>query len=265
MPQSKQDDAEARMRRALGLQRSPSALPNSTPPTSVPSGSPPNRRRFVRDGEVPVTVVHRDHRQDDGHGGSQLEAVRQSLREQTEAGERAERSLTEAQNTIRDLQTKLAHERLSRDEVLQAAGRAEADKVAVQRTLQAARDELVAEQTARQKAEEALEVRQEVEQQQRDMMAAQQPHEPSPALQGKAGVKAAGTRCRAPATVQIDAESHTATPGPARRQTKAAGPKTTVARHGRPADVRAKDTEFVEWWKPGWKNRFRWSGLHRHP
>jgi hypothetical protein len=36
--------------------------------------------------------------------------------------------LSEAQNTIRDLQTKLAHERLGNDEVLQAIQRAELEK-----------------------------------------------------------------------------------------------------------------------------------------
>jgi hypothetical protein len=77
--------------------------------------------------------------------------------------------------------------------------------------------------------------------------------------------KAAGTRRRALATVQIDAEPHTATPGPIRRQTKVAGATTTTARRGRSADVGAEDTEFVEWWKPGWKNRFRRSDLHRQP
>jgi hypothetical protein len=40
------------------------------------------------------------------------------------ARERAERSLEEAQITIRDLQTKLAHERLAKDEALEAAQQA---------------------------------------------------------------------------------------------------------------------------------------------
>ena len=65
------DDAEEQMRRALGLQSSPSALPNSSQSTSLPK-SQHNRRRFVRDGEVPVTVIHRDHHQDDGQGGNHL-------------------------------------------------------------------------------------------------------------------------------------------------------------------------------------------------
>src|SRR3954470_18102329 len=198
------DDPEARMRRALGLRGSSPTSPDSSPQTSVPNGQHPNRRRFVRDGEVPVTVIHRDHHQDDGHAGNQLEAARQSLREQEEARERAERLLTEAQNVIRDLQTKLAHERLSKDEVLQAVQRAEADRESVQQALQAARDELEPQHAARQKVEdapaEALESRQTAERKLGEMMAAHQHEEPS----------------QAP-TRQIDGEPHTAAPGLVRK------------------------------------------------
>jgi hypothetical protein len=67
---------------------------------------------------VPVTVIHRDHRKDDGPAAKQLEAARRTIREQSEARERAERLLASALNTIRDLQTKLARERLAKGEVL---------------------------------------------------------------------------------------------------------------------------------------------------
>jgi peptidoglycan hydrolase CwlO-like protein len=144
------------MRRALGLQRSSPESPDPTPSASVPSGPHPNRRRLVRDGDVPVTVIHRDSHQDEGTGSNQLDTVRQSLRQQTEARERAERLLTEAQNTIRDLQTKLAHERLSKDELLQAVQRSEAETHAAKHRLETVQAELVAEHAARQKAEEAL-------------------------------------------------------------------------------------------------------------
>src|SRR5947208_9692992 len=145
------EDPEARMRRPLGLRGSSPTSPDSSRQTSVPNGPHTNRRRFVRDGEVPVTVIHRDHHQDDGHAGNQLEAARQSLREQIEARERTELLLTEAQNMIRDLQTKLAHERLSKDEVLQALQRSETEKDAGVRRQETAQAELVAERDARQK------------------------------------------------------------------------------------------------------------------
>jgi hypothetical protein len=28
-------------------------------------------------------------------------------------------------------------------------------------------------------------------------------------------------------------------------------------RRGRPAKVRNQESEFVEWWKPGWRDKFR--------
>jgi hypothetical protein len=98
-------------------------------------------------------------------------------------------------------------------------------RIAVQR-LETVLAEPLVERDTRHKVEdvlaEALERHQEAEQRLRDIIA-QQLEDPSQApLGGKAAVKAAGTRRRAPATVQIDAGQHTATPGPVRRQTKAA-------------------------------------------
>jgi hypothetical protein len=247
------------MRRALGLQRSSSELPDSIPSTSAPSPPHPNRRRFVRDGEVPVTVIHRDHHQIDGHADNQLETARQSLREQTEVRERAERLLTEAQNTIRDLQTKLAHERLSKDELLQAVQRSEGEKQTTMERLETVQAELAAEHAARHKAEEALaealERHQTAEQNSRDMTA-RQPENASQAPSGKAGAKVTGTRHKAPAA-QTEAEPHTAAPGPVRKQKKATRATTTVVRREQAPEAGAGDAEFVEWWKPGWKDRFR--------
>jgi septal ring factor EnvC (AmiA/AmiB activator) len=244
------------MRRALGLQRSSSESPGTTPSASVPAVPHPNRRRFVRDGEVPVTVIHGDHHQDDGHSGNQLEATRQGIREQTEARERAERLLSEAQNTIRDLQTKLAHERFGKDEVLQAVARAEAEKQTAIRRLETVQAELAAEHASRQKAEEALaETLNRHHTADRNLrgMTAQEAHEPSQAPLGKTGVKAAKTRRKAPAVRQVEAEPHAAAPGSVRKRKKA----TRVARRGRPTDDSTEDPEFVEWWKPGWKDQFR--------
>ena len=54
-------------------------------PPASPGASSPQRRRFVRDGEVPVSVIRRD--QDDGANTNKLDATRQALREQIEARE----------------------------------------------------------------------------------------------------------------------------------------------------------------------------------
>src|ERR1700730_16922105 len=131
---------------------------------------------FVRDREVPVTVIRRD----ENSGTNQLEAARQTIRSLMAAKQEAERLLGEAQTAIRDLQTKLAHERLARDE---AVSRADTDRQASEQTLQAVQANLAGERGARRQAEqglaEALEARQEAVERLRDMVAAQAVRAPS--------------------------------------------------------------------------------------
>jgi len=157
---------------------------------------------------------------------------------------------------IRDLQTKLAHERLSKDEVLQAAERAGADREAAQRTLQTVQDELAAEHAARKQVEEALaealEGRQTAERNLRRMAG----QEPSQASLGEPGPNVTETKSDAVPERQIEGEPYTAALGLVRKRRKAAR-RTTEASRGRSTDVGAKDSEYVEWWKPGWKDRFR--------
>ena len=146
MTDSLSDDArlratEEQMRRALGLHNASPTQDRPVPPPASPVASPPHRRRFVRDGEVPVSVIRRD--QDDGVNTNKLDATRQALREQIEAREQAEHLLQEAQATIRDLQTKLAHERLARDEAIQ---RVVSEKLVVGQALQREQEELAVEQ-----------------------------------------------------------------------------------------------------------------------
>src|SRR6185437_12255472 len=91
------DDAEVQMRRALGLQG----------------------------GEIPVTVVRRESGPDSpaSHvtptppSSSRLQRVEIALAAELAARDRAERALGEAQALIRDLQTKLGHAELAKDEV----------------------------------------------------------------------------------------------------------------------------------------------------
>ena len=103
---------------------------------------------------MPVTLVHHDH--DDGSGINKIAAARQALHEQVAARERAEHLLQEARATIQTLETKLAHERIGKDEAL--------------RRLE---DELAAERTARQRAEQdrdiAIAARQDAEEQLREV------------------------------------------------------------------------------------------------
>ncbi len=129
------------MRRALGLLDSSPPRPQPDHSTIPANGSHPPRRHFVRDGEVPVTVIHRD----EAAGTNQLDAARQTIRSLTAAREHAERLLAEANATIR--------ERLAGDE---AVSRADAGKQAAEQALAAVQAELVAEGYARRQAEERL-------------------------------------------------------------------------------------------------------------
>ena len=137
-------ETETQMRRALGLNDQRLTLGHEPPP-SAPTGTSaahPQRRRFVRDGDVPVTVVHREH--DHGAGTNKLDAAQQALREQMAARERAEQLLQEARAAIQALETKLAHERIATEE---AVRRSEDERQAIQ-------DELTTERAARQQADQ---------------------------------------------------------------------------------------------------------------
>src|SRR5579863_9774125 len=157
---------EAQMRHALGLDGQ-SPAPNQTEHVApaVPSADrlslhrPP--RRFVKDGEVQVTTVRRTHPTEAAAGlgpsaHSQLEGARQTIRSQAIAVERAERALSDTQNAIRDLRTKLAHERLAKDEGLQAIRRVESERDAALSEAQALRTELAVERVGREKLEQEL-------------------------------------------------------------------------------------------------------------
>ncbi len=152
---------EAQMRHALGLDGQPQAPRAEEQSTS--SGPAADRltlhrppRRFVKDGEVPVTVVRRPHTLDAVAGmtptaSNQLESARQTIRSQAVATERAERALTDAQATIRDLRTKLAHERMAKEEAYAALQRVESERDVAANAVQALRMEVATERVGREK------------------------------------------------------------------------------------------------------------------
>jgi hypothetical protein len=206
--------AEGQMRRALGLQREPA---QSTTPKTISAGVNPQRRHFVRDGDVPVTVVHGEH------GNSlvqQLEAARQALRAQTAASEEAERALAEARNTIRDLQTKLAHESLAKDE---ASSHADAEHQRIEKALATAQQELAAERAAREQAEA-----------ERD--------------QATARLRMAKERVQHATAAWQDQDGA----NPPAAASEAGKPPR---RRGRPP--KEASSEIVEWWTPGWQEKYR--------
>jgi hypothetical protein len=244
MTDSLSDDArlratEAQMRRALGLHNTSPTQAVPAPPTTPLGASSPQRRRFARDGEVRVSMIHRD--QDDGAGANKLDATRQALREQVTARENAEHRLQEAQATIHDLQTKLAHERLAKDEAIQRVG---SEKQHVEQALQMVQDELAIERDCRQKAEQerddAIAGRVKTEERIREMLATLDALKASQALLGPSHDPRATRRPRkiVPAT-----EPSSGVEQPRRR--------------GRPAKSDQAAVEIVEWWKPGWQKQFR--------
>jgi AT hook motif len=263
---------ETQMRRALGLH---DAGPSKSEPgpTPAPSNGPHRPfRRFVRDGDVPVSVIHRED-PTAATGTNQLDAARQTIRSLSVAREQAERHLVEAQNAVRDLQTKLAHERMAKDEAIR---RVEAERQAVQQTLQSVQAELEVERDARASAEtraaEATVRYRDAEQRLRVVKDTRE--QPTPYTgrprgrprkiiavaedMASTGVLAFEMDDGAEECAAEEAAT-AAEPGAATRTPEVdAEQAPQVRRRGRPPKVREEaepEPEFIEWWKPGWKAR----------
>lgn len=157
---SEDDDTEARVRRALGLNSMPPATGrrHETAQPSARQNIDRPKSRFVRDGDVPVVVLHgrRDnelHTSEPKPGLSSLATNRRDeadiiLKAERKARDAVERRLIEALATIQDLQTKLGHVALSRDEALAEARRATCERDAAALALET-------ERSARKKPEPA--------------------------------------------------------------------------------------------------------------
>jgi hypothetical protein len=167
------DDAEQQMRRALGLYGdTPRARPESERSdagqrTGGGGGGGfmqgVHRRRFVQDGEVPVTVVRRDA-PDAAHpaGGQQgptssrLQRVEAALAAETVTREKAERALHEAQGMVQALQTKMGHNDLAKNEAIAASKRHLDEIVTMREELASAADRLHEVEARAHEAEEEL-------------------------------------------------------------------------------------------------------------
>jgi hypothetical protein len=167
--ESHADAAEIRMRRALGLANDKPARDGAAPeqtrrlglrPRSsetLPSGRTP--RRFVQDGEVPVTVVR--GRWTEAQSANQpvvnrLAAAEAAAETERSRRERTERSLQESVDAVRDLQTKQAHIELARDEALLALKRSVGALESLHAALRSHQEQLAAMQEAVEAAERAL-------------------------------------------------------------------------------------------------------------
>lgn len=95
---------EARIRRSLGMG-----------PSTTAGYSSHTRRRFVRDGEVPVVILNPKRESENRHTAALADLAKQLAFERS-ARERAERALIDAQATIQMLQTRVAHAEIDRAE-----------------------------------------------------------------------------------------------------------------------------------------------------
>jgi hypothetical protein len=131
---------EARIRRAWGLdgEAPRMRLPERVEPQPMPRPAerftPGNhKRRFVQDGEVPVTLVHgltgarREHHEPSAVRAvaptNRLEIAETALAAEISSREKAEKALAESQAMVQQLQTKLGHADLARQDAVAALQR----------------------------------------------------------------------------------------------------------------------------------------------
>ncbi len=120
-----------------------------------------HRRRFVRDGEVQVTVIGSGESTRAGAAGAapghRLQAAETALAAERAERERLERLVSEAQASIHELKTKLGHQSLAHDDIVRGLKRDFDEALDQARlatdTLQA---QLDTERAARARAEQAL-------------------------------------------------------------------------------------------------------------
>jgi hypothetical protein len=163
------EEAESQMRRALGLlgegQRQRPDPDRMEPPNRMGDrfNGGLHRRRFVQDGDIPVTVLRRDqgHEMPAYRGApptvaptsSRLQRTEAALAAETATRERLERSLAETQAVAHDLQTKIGHAELAKNEAFDAL-RQERDAIAQLRADANAREERLQEALAQIRAAE---------------------------------------------------------------------------------------------------------------
>jgi hypothetical protein len=131
---------EARIRRAWGLDgeasrmRQPERVEPQPTPRTVERFTPSvHKRRFVQDGEVPVTLVHgltgarREHHEAGAARvaapTNRLEVAETALAAEISSREKAEKALAEVQAMVQQLQTKLGHTDLARQDAVAALQR----------------------------------------------------------------------------------------------------------------------------------------------
>ena len=236
------DEAETRMRKALGLtsNRLREDQPNRTGAFGM---SAPNRggadalkRRFVRHGDVQVTMVSgtspketaQSRRiQSPGPAHVDSQAANAELRAERAAREKAERMTKDAQEAVQNLRRKLGQFALARDEAVEEARRAEASQAALMHELGTVRAQLSVEASARARAERVG-----------LMVDAPKPAEPAPVS----------------AQLEVQPTAKRGRGRPSKVATSAPTQHMAVKRKpGRPRVE--KEPEPVKWWVPKRKSR----------
>jgi hypothetical protein len=273
------DEAESQMRRALGLlgegPRHRSDADRQEPAMrqgGAFGGGGLHRRRFVQDGDIPVTVLRREPGLDlpanrvaapvTVPSSSRLQRTEAALAAETAAREKAERSLAETCAVVRDLQTKIGHAELAKNEAVEtlrrereaaAQVRGEADardaelKEARERAEAAEdavsdyQDQLSTERHARKAAEKALRVVEAARDAAEQLVRTLSEEAPRP-------LRAAGPGMDD--TQYEVAYDDTRRPDPPRRGRAVAEPEVAAAaaRRPRPAEPPAAEPEPVKWW-----------------
>ncbi len=108
--------SEDRMRAALQSSGSPASSSGGSANGAPSSGAPRGRHRFVQDGEVPVTVLNARHRGPE-EGRAATADLERALATERDARSAAEKALLQAEETIRQLQTRLAHAEIALTEL----------------------------------------------------------------------------------------------------------------------------------------------------
>ncbi len=125
-----------------------------------------HKRRFVQDGEVPVTLVHgltgvrREHHEPSAARAAaptnRLEVAETALAAEISSRERAEKALAESQAIVQQLQTKLGHADLAHQDAVATLQREKETIADLRAALAEAEARAVAVEAARVAAENAL-------------------------------------------------------------------------------------------------------------
>jgi uncharacterized protein (DUF4415 family) len=234
-----------------------------------------HRRRFVQDGDIPVTVLRRDQGHEaPAHRGvaapaaptsSRLQRTEAALAAETAAREKAERSLAETQSVVRDLQTKIGHAELARNEAVEALRREResftqlrAEGSGWQQRLQEALEQARAAEQSTQDAEDQLaEERQARKIAEKALRAAESARDSAEQL-----VRTLSQEAPAPAPIAPRATAPLPAAPQSRRQRVVAEPEPVAVapRRNRTAEaaVAVAEPEPVKWWlntKPAGKRR----------